>query len=131
MAGVEREFCCFSCQTVCQTIYAAGLQSFYQRTPAGETLSPPAAIPAELASYDSDEVQTDYVDTLGDERTINLLIDGIHCAACVWLIEHSLAKVNGVISAEVNLTARRLRLRWNNQQTSLSTLLQSLGDIGY
>jgi len=131
LAGVEREFCCFSCQTVCQTIYAAGLQSFYQRTPAGETLSPPAAIPAELASYDSDEVQTDYVDTLGDERTINLLIDGIHCAACVWLIEHSLAKVNGVISAEVNLTARRLRLRWNNQQTSLSTLLQSLGDIGY
>ncbi|MBL4638560.1 MAG: heavy metal translocating P-type ATPase, partial [Proteobacteria bacterium] len=131
LAGVEREFCCFACQTVCQTIYDAGLQSFYLRTPAGETLSPPAAIPAELASYDSDEVQVDYVDTLDDERTINLLIDGIHCAACVWLIERTLAKVNGVISAEVNLTAKRLRLRWNNQHTTLSALLQCVGKVGY
>lgn len=31
VAGVEREFCCFACQTVCQTIYDSGLQSFYQK----------------------------------------------------------------------------------------------------
>jgi P-type Cu2+ transporter len=131
IAGVEREFCCFSCQTVCQTIYDSGLQSFYQKTPEGETLTPPAEISAELASYDSDEVQADYVDKLGEQRTIHLLIEGIHCAACVWLIEHSLAKVEGVISADVNLTTKRLRLRWNNQHIALSAILQSLAKVGY
>lgn len=131
VAGIEREFCCFGCQTVCQTIYDSGLQSFYQKTPEGETLTPPADIPAELSSYDSDEVQADYVDKLAEERTIHLLIEGIHCAACVWLIEHSLAKVDGVIAAEVNLTTKRLRLRWNNQHIALSAILQSLAKIGY
>lgn len=131
VAGVEREFCCLGCQAVCRTIYDAGLQSFYNRTPEGKTLAPPPKVLAELSSFDSDEIQTDYVDQLDDDRTIHLLIDGIHCAACVWLIENSLAKQAGVISAEVNLTSKRLRLRWNNQQTSLSTLLQSLADIGY
>ena len=131
IAGVEREFCCFACQTVCQTIYDSGLQSFYQKTPEGETLSPPAEIPAELASYDSDEVQADYVDKLGEQRTIHLLIEGIHCAACVWLIEHSLAKIEGVISADVNLTTKRLRLVWNNQYIALSAILQSLAKVGY
>jgi P-type Cu2+ transporter len=131
IAGIEREFCCFACQTVCQTIYDSGLQSFYQKTPEGETLTPPAEISAELASYDSDEVQADYVDKLGEQRTIHLLIEGIHCAACVWLIEHSLAKVEGVISADVNLTTKRLRLRWNNQHIALSAILQSLAKVGY
>jgi P-type Cu2+ transporter len=131
IAGVEREFCCFACQTVCQTIYDSGLQSFYQKTPEGETLTPPAEIHAELASYDSDEVQADYVDKLGEQRAIHLLIEGIHCAACVWLIEHSLAKIEGVISADVNLTTKRLRLVWNNQHIALSVILQSLAKVGY
>ena len=131
VADEKREFCCFGCQTVCQTIHNAGLQSFYQKTPEGNTLAPPPEIPSELKSYDLDEVQSDYVDTLDDVRTMHLLIEGIHCAACVWLIEHSLAKQQGVIAAEVNLTSKRLRLKWDNRITALSTILHVLGQIGY
>tara|TARA_R110002153_G_scaffold107109_4_gene246936 strand:- start:102475 stop:104907 length:2433 start_codon:yes stop_codon:yes gene_type:complete len=131
VADEDHEFCCFGCQTVCETIHNAGLQSFYLKTPEGEHLAPPPLLSAELASYDLDEVQSDYVDNLGDIRTIHLLVEGIHCAACVWLIEHSLAKQQGIVSAEVNLTSKRLRLKWDNRHTTLSTLLQALGRIGY
>jgi len=131
IAGEQHEFCCFACQTVCQTIYDSGLESFYQKTPEGEALSPPPELSPEISAYDLDEVQSDYVDTDGDLRTINLLVEGIHCAACVWLIEHSLAKQRGVVTAEVNLTSKRLRLKWNNSLSSLSTILKALGDIGY
>ena len=131
VGGEQREFCCFGCQAVCQTIYNSGLQSFYQKTPQGEFLAPPPKVSAEISSYDLDDVQADYVDVDGDNRTINLLVEGIHCAACVWLIEHSLAKQQGVVSAEVNLTSKRLRLKWNNSVVPLSTILQTLGNIGY
>lgn len=131
VADGNHEFCCFGCQTVCETIHNAGLQSFYLKTPEGEHLAPPPSLSAELASYDLDEVQSDYVDKLDDIRSIHLLVEGIHCAACVWLIEHSLAKQQGVVSAEVNLTSKRLRLKWDNRLTTLSTLLQALGRIGY
>jgi len=131
VADENHEFCCFGCQTVCETIHNAGLQSFYLKMPEGKHLAPPPSLFAELASYDLDEIQSDYVDNLGDIRSIHLLVEGIHCAACVWLIEHSLIKQQGIVSAEVNLTSKRLRIKWNNRLTSLSTLLQALGRIGY
>lgn len=131
VAEQEREFCCHGCLTVCQTIYAAGLQSFYNKTPDGEKLAPPPDIPSELTTYDLDEVQSDFVDTRHSQRTIHLLVEGIHCAACVWLIENALSNHAGVLHAEVNLTAKRLNLRWDNAQIQLSHVLQKLADIGY
>lgn len=131
VGGQERVFCCHGCQTVCETIYASGLQSFYSKSSREEQLAPPPEVNAELGAYDQDEVQADYVDALAPQRTIQLLVEGIHCAACVWLIENALSKHRGVLSAEVNLTAKRLKLRWDNNVVRLSQLLQVLADIGY
>jgi Cu2+-exporting ATPase len=125
------QFCCFACQTVCQTIYQSGLGSFYLKTPKGESLTPPAEVTNDLKSFDSDDVQADYVDQLTENRTIHLLVEGIHCAACIWLIEQTLNKQNAVLSVEANLTSKRLRLQWNNSQAKLSELLTLLAGIGY
>ncbi len=129
--GAERIFCCHGCQTVCQTIYGAGLQSFYSKAAQSDTLSPPPDMLGDLAAYDLDEVQSDYTDISQNERTIHLLVEGIHCAACVWLIENALSAMPGVLNAEVNLTGRRLKLRWDNTQISLSSVLGRLAEIGY
>lgn len=131
IAGVSRNFCCHGCKSVCEAIYAAGLEGFYKRTPDDGSLAPPPEIPKQLTLYDIDEVQEEYVDSLEDSREINLLVEGIHCAACVWLIENSLRPMPGVEKAEVNLTSRRLKLRWNNQRVKLSKIMQRLGDVGY
>jgi P-type Cu2+ transporter len=129
--GVTRDFCCIGCKSVCETIYAAGLEGFYKRTPEGEALGPPPEIPKELNLYDIDEVQEEFVDSMEESREINLLVEGIHCAACVWLIENSLRSMPGVEKAEVNLTSRRLKLRWNSARVKLSSILKHLGQVGY
>jgi len=129
--GEQRSFCCTGCKSVCEAIYGAGLDGFYRRTPEGKILGPPPEPPKDLALYDIDEVQEEFVDTLGEQREINLLVEGIHCAACVWLIENGLQAMPGVEQARVNLTGRRLRLKWNNQRLKLSRILQRLADIGY
>ena len=131
VAGGEREFCCTGCRAVCEAIYAAGLEGFYRRTPEGEPLGPPPELPKNLAVYDLDAVQDEFVDVGGDAREINLLVEGIHCAACVWLIENGLKTLPGVEEARVNLTGRRLRVRWDNGRLKLSRILRRLGDIGY
>lgn len=129
--SVPREFCCHGCSMACQTIFAAGLQSFYSKTPEGESLAPPPEMANDFHAYDIDEIQSDYVDELTDKRAISLLIDGIHCAACVWLIEHALYKLPGVLAADVNLTAKRCRVRWDNRETSLSAIMGHLAKLGY
>lgn len=131
VAGISRTFCCPACRTVCLAIYEAGLEGYYQRGRGSHPLSPPPTISKEIGLYDLDEVQGKFVDELGPQRDINLLIDGIHCPACVWLIERALEPVPGVLAATVNLSGKRLRVRWDNAKVSLSRIIQRLGEIGY
>jgi len=136
--GTEQTFCCLGCQSVCQAIYAAGLEGFYQRTPEGALLAPPPEPPKDLDIYDIEEVQEEFVDITprgageqGEIRSIHLLVEGIHCAACLWLIERSLQPMPGVVKANVNLSGKRLHLEWDNAQVELSEVLQKLATIGY
>lgn len=127
----EMHFCCYGCKTVCETIYGAGMDGFYRRTLEGETLQPPPEIDSQLEVYDLDDVQREFVENLGDIRAIHLLVEGIHCAACVWLIERRLENEPGILQANVNLSAKKLHLKWDNRETKLSRVLQILGQIGY
>jgi len=129
--GAERRFCCFGCQSVCSAIFEAGLQGYYQRTPEGALLGPPPEPPKDIEIYDFDEVQQEFTTCSGEIRDIHLLVEGIHCAACVWLIERGLQRVPGVLSANVNLAAKRLHLRWDNRRSKLSDVLRALAKIGY
>ncbi len=129
--GQERRFCCHGCKSVCETIFRAGLEGFYKRTPENGVLAPPPDLPKDIALYDLDAIQEEYVHELGESREIHLLVEGIHCAACVWLIEHTLKTVPGVIKAAVNLSAKRLLVQWDNSRLQLSEILQRLGQIGY
>ncbi len=127
----QQHFCCNGCKSVCEAIYQAGLEGFYQRTPEDAALAPPPEIPKELALYDLDEVQEEFVGDLSEARDIHLLVEGIHCAACVWLIEHSLNAMPGIIEARVNLSGKRLHVKWHNGQVALSAIISRLGQIGY
>jgi len=129
--GEPQQFCCPACQMVCSAIYDAGLEGFYDRTPDGTPLAPPPEAPKDLALYDLDEVQAEFVDELTREREISLLVEGIHCAACVWLIERSLGQLPGVLKVAVNLSGKRLAVRWDNAQVKLSQILAHLSHIGY
>lgn len=131
LAQQVRSFCCFGCQSVCGAIYESGLQGYYQRTPEGGLLAPPPLPPKDIEIYDFDEVQQEFTTCSGDVRDIHLLVEGIHCAACVWLIERGMNRSAGVQLAEVNLAGKRLHLRWDNRQSKLSDLIHALSRIGY
>jgi Cu2+-exporting ATPase len=131
LVGVERQFCCFGCQSVCEAIFAAGLQGYYQRTPDGVLLAPPPLPPKDLEMYDFEEVQQEFITRKGELRDIHLLVEGIHCAACVWLIERAMSRTEGVTSAQVNLAGKRLHLTWDNSRSKLSDLLRALSKVGY
>lgn len=129
--GVTRHFCCHGCASVCEVIHDSGLETFYKLSPQTER---PKALDANLKTsefYDYDEVQADFIKELGTERTITLMSDSIHCAACIWLIEHSLAKLDGVLYANVNFTNKQIVIRWDNTQLKLSEIIHYLNQIGY
>ncbi len=131
LEDAQRSFCCLGCQSVCTEIFAAGLQGYYQRTPEGILLGPPPELPKDIEIYDDDEVQQEFTTCSGEMRDIHLLVEGIHCAACVWLIERALLRLPGVASAQVNMAGKRLHLNWDNRRVKLSDALRALSKIGY
>lgn len=130
--GTERGFCCHGCASVCEVIHDSGLESFYKLSP--DTQRPVAPSPELVKGsefFDYDEVQSQYVKELTEQRQITLMSDAIHCAACIWLIEHSLAKIQGITYANVNFTNKQIKLRWDNSKIKLSQILKQLNQIGY
>ncbi len=130
IAGEKHEFCCSGCVVVCQTIYDSGLDGFYQRLQSSE-IAPPPEQNQDLEQFDLEDVQAEFVTTVGNESEAILLIEGIHCSACVWLIERALEPLEGVLLSEVNLAHHRLRLRWDQSQIKLSRILKRLHALGY
>ncbi|MDX8405412.1 MAG: heavy metal translocating P-type ATPase [Mariprofundus sp.] len=133
VAGEQHSFCCSGCLSVCQVIHEAGLDGFYQRLHKREaTMAPPPDAPADLDQYALQEVQQDFVSQRADgSRQAQLMVEGIHCAACVWLIEKALAGMHGIIRAEVNLVHHRLLIQWHPDQLALPEILKRLATLGY
>lgn len=124
--------CCRGCQAVAQTIIDSGNADYYRlRTDLPKT--PEAALDAlkALALYDLPEVQEGFVKNDGAIKDASLILEGIVCAACVWLNERHLRQLPGVVSADINFSTRRARVRWDNTRIKLSQILESIRDIGY
>jgi Cu2+-exporting ATPase len=131
--GATREMCCPGCQAVAEAIVAGGLEHYYKHRSenAANPQALPQALPDELALYDRSEVQQPFVQQDGELSETQLLIEGISCAACGWLIEKHLRAVPGVAEAHLNLSNHRLQVRWQDSQIPLSKLLAELRRIGY
>ncbi len=136
--GEQHRFCCPGCRAVAQSIVASGMDNYYQyrTSPAitpqfeGETLSP--LLLQELQVYDDAQLQQEFAHELeGDVREAVLSIEGITCAACVWLLEHALANVDGVEDVSVNLSTHRAVVSWHSSALPLSELLKSIYCVGY
>ncbi|NWC69400.1 heavy metal translocating P-type ATPase, partial [Pseudomonas sp. P7758] len=131
--GEPRELCCPGCQAVAEAIVAGGLESYYQHR--SEASANPEALPVqlvdELALYDRADVQKPFVRHDGDLSQATLLMEGISCAACGWLIEKHLRSLPAVAEARLNLSNHRLHVRWADGQLPLSQLLGELRHIGY
>ncbi|MGF6594394.1 heavy metal translocating P-type ATPase [Pseudomonas sp. 2835] len=131
--GQPRAFCCPGCQAVAEAIVAGNLESYYQHR--SEASANPDALPQqlvdELALYDRADVQKPFVRHSGELAETTLLIEGISCAACGWLIEKHLRNLPAVAEARLNLSNHRLQVSWADSQLPLSKLLAELRHIGY
>ena len=133
--GEKKPMCCYGCQAVSQAIIDSGMDDFYRyRTSKPE--KPGEIIPEflqQLKAYDTPSVQKKFVSATDAENIyeVSLILEGITCAACVWLNEKHLNTLDGIIEASINYSTHRARVRWDNSRIQLSDILESVSRIGY
>jgi Cu+-exporting ATPase len=64
-------------------------------------------------------------------RTETLRIEGMHCASCVAAVEKSLAHLDGVSEANVNLATESARITFDSISVDVARLRKAVEDAGY
>ncbi|MBD3810109.1 MAG: cadmium-translocating P-type ATPase [Sulfuricurvum sp.] len=127
----EYRFCCKGCQGIFHLLKNEGLESFYAKM-GDTTLAPPTEQFEDSINFDSPAFAEQYItETKEGLRQVSLVIEGIHCAACVWLNEKALHKMEGVIEASINFTTNKARITWNPNILKLSAIIDMIRAIGY
>ena len=130
--GKPVTLCSPACVEVATRIRDKGLTGFYRfRTGASAPAGNDTA-PGRWASYDREALQREFVSSHGDgSREAQLLLQGVRCAACSWLIERAMTAVPGVREIAVDPLTTRTRLRWDPGITRLGDLLERIAALGY
>ena len=130
----ERAFCCPGCEAVARSVVAAGLEDYYayrdspaNRVP-GETAE---ALLDRLRVFDNQELQRDFITTHGDQAEVSLILEEIRCAACLWLNEQQLRRLEGVSNVEIDYNNQQARVRYDPDKVPLSEILATIEAIGY
>ncbi len=123
VAGSAR-YCCTGCEAAHGLVEGLGLDAFYRRRSAADgALRPDAAPPVPLAAAAVAEAP-------GLWR-LDLMVSGLRCGACVWLVEQALAAEPDILAARAALTTRRLTLRWRGGQGRAEEFAALLGRLGF
>lgn len=127
----EHYFCCNGCQGVFHLLSDEGLDSFYEKA-GGTQLTPPTKQYEDSSNFDSPAFYDRFV-TLNKDgfSQVSLVIEGIHCSACVWLNEKALHKMDGVIEANINYTNNKAVVVWADNVVKLSQIIDMIRAIGY
>jgi P-type Cu2+ transporter len=132
--GEAQPMCCPGCQAVAQAIVNAKLEAFYQyrteNAPTGQAVVPEFI--QKTTVYDNPAIQKRFVRYENEQvREAALILEGITCAACIWLNERHLRTLPGILDVQINYSTHRAQVRWDNARIQLSEILQAVTHIGY
>ena len=127
-------FCCAGCQAIATAIISGGLESFYSYRGGQNARPDPIVIGDAYSVYDLPDVQTEFVLSAGTDNQyslVNLNVDGISCAACVWLIEKHLLTFPGIIKVSVNASSHQGRITFDPDVLRVSEIFAALAKVGF
>ncbi|WP_457607680.1 heavy metal translocating P-type ATPase [Nitratifractor sp.] len=132
--GKTLHFCCKGCQGVYHLLKSEGLDTFYEKLgdqqldPADRTRNKKE----DLERFDLEGFHRKYVRTTPEGFSeIHLIIEGIHCSACVWLNEKVLHQTPGIVEATINYSNNKAKVVWDPEQIRLSQIIETIRNIGY
>ena len=127
----DLNFCCHGCQGVYHLLKDDGLESFYDKLGKNK-LSKPLAVGSDSSNFDMESFTSRYIKKTEEGFSrVDLIIEGIHCAACIWLNEKVLDETAGIVEVNINFTNNKAKIIWDEDIVKLSQIIDKIRSIGY
>jgi Cu+-exporting ATPase len=128
----DKYFCCEGCQMVYQILNTHDLCQFY-------TLDDRAGLSQKVrrdarsyAWLDDQEVRQRLIQfSDGHTTRVTFYLPAMHCASCIWLLEHLYKLDTGVVHSKVNFLKKEVTIHFEEAKTNLRSLAALLASIGY
>lgn len=133
VAGAGEQYCCDGCRTVRAILTSAGLGRYYHhRELAAVDPLPVRPVAKSYEELDHDTfLRAHCTAAPGGAMSVELLLENLHCPACVWLLERLRRIDPGVLESTANLTSGSVHLVWDPVRTRLSAIARTLASLGY
>lgn len=124
-----RDFCCSGCEAVYGLLHSEGLDRYYElagdrRSPVGERSGPRSHSWLEPLIEQSEA-------SSGQICSLDLDVQGIHCAACVWLMDELFRREKGGVSIQVNPGLGKVRFAWRKGEFDAKRFVSRVEEFGY
>lgn len=122
-------FCCAGCRTAYAIIHENGLEDYYRLRDEARPVQGKARAYSELdhPAYHQLHVRQS-ADGLMETR---FHLEGVHCAACVWLVEKLPLMLEGVHRAELEIGRSLATVVWDGAEIKLSEFARRIAELGY
>ncbi len=122
--------CCTGCQAVAELISGSGLEAFYRHR-SGPSQRPSGAAPDPWNAYADPMVAAEFITRRGSLDSLTLIIEGLRCSACGWLLDRTVGRLPGVSRMSVNATSGRAIVEWQPGVTELPAIMRCIAQLGY
>jgi len=131
--NAEQQFCCAGCRTVFEAIRAHGLDRYYRmQKDAPGTTRPAQPTGRAYSELDDREFLDTHAPRVGPGlRSTELYLEGIHCSACVWLVERLPRVAEGVLESRLDMRRALVKVVWEDNKVQLSHIARTLDSLGY
>lgn len=104
----QDDFCCNGCEQAYNLVKELNLENFYSYRPSDIKNSK-----VELDNIPN--IKSNFILENNDgTSTVNLVAEGIECAACCWLIENALYKIKEVKKVQISLFNKKIIITFDN-----------------
>lgn len=128
-------FCCNGCRVAYNLINKLNLKDYYDYCKKIYNTKPMKNNELENSIDYQSFANIKYQDNNGDDKDliyeIELIVEGIHCGSCVWLIENALQKQKDVEYARLNLSTKKLKILWRGRKNKINKLVSIINNLGY
>ncbi len=131
--GEEKQFCCSGCRQVHALVNEWGFDQYYRLVDQQNGVLEPAQLTGRsFEDFDDERLQQEATEAAGAGRCrTRLYLEGVHCSACVWLVEKLPAALPGVDEIRLNLGSSVAEVTWEPGKTRLSAVGRALDRLGY
>ncbi len=128
----EKQFCCAGCKTVYQVLNSHGLCEYYEREEAPGINQRLEVRTDKFAFLENESISNQLIQFTDEHSTqVTFYLPQMHCASCLWLLEHLHKLDSGVLYSRVDFPNKEVTVSFDHHRVSLRKVAELLTSVGY